>query len=328
MDTLLMFIGMIALIGAIVFFIAMIGTLIIKKYRSRLKKFAIIFGSCLSVLIVSLTLSHIFYPITAEQQAEMDKKAEEKKQLAVKKEEKQKAEKAKVEEEKNAEKAKKEKEKQLAAEAKEKEKVEKEAAEKAEKEKKMKQKEEADRLKAEEEQRKKEELEKKKAEEEQRKKEEEEKKKIEEEQRKKEEEGKKKAEAEARKAETQQKVLESNYRSAYATHSKKLTDSLNQTGNLLVNNKIGNEEWTIKLAASLIMLQDVTENPPNAQVPDKFKEVNSLYLQALEKFNQSAKLTPEALDEGNTNKMQRATNLMNDGGEILKSANSLLKEIM
>lgn len=315
---------MIALIGAIVFFIAMIGTLIIKKYRSRLKKFAIIFGSCLSVLIVSLTLSHIFYPITAEQQAEMDKKAEEKKQLAAKKEEKQKAEKAKVEEEKNAEKAKKEKEKQLAAEEKK-----KAAAEKAEEEeKKMKQKEEADRLKVEEEQRKKEELEKKKAEEEQRKKEEEEKKKIEEEQRKKEEEEKKKAEAEARKAETQQKVLESNYRSAYATHSKKLTDSLNQTGNLLVNNKIGNEEWTIKLAASLIMLQDVTENPPNAQVPDKFKEVNSLYLQALEKFNQSAKLTPEALDEGNTNKMQRATNLMNDGGEILKSANSLLKEIM
>lgn len=297
-----MFIGMVGLIGAIVFFIAMIGTIVIKKYRSRLKKFAIIFGSCLSVFIVSLTLSHIFYPITAEQQAEMDKKAEEKKRLAAKKEEQQKAEKAKIEEEKNVEKAKKEKEKQLAAEAKEKEKLEKEAAEKAE----------ADRLKAEEEQRKKEE---------------EEKKKIEEEQRKKEEE-KKKAEAEARKAETQQKVLESNYRSAYATHSKKLTDSLNQTGNLLVNNKIGDEEWTLKLAASLIMLQDVTQNPPNAQVPDKFKEVNSLYLQALEKFNQSAKLTPEALDEGNTKKMQRATNLMNDGGEILKSANSLLKEMM
>ncbi|COF49322.1 MULTISPECIES: hypothetical protein [Bacillus cereus group] len=317
MDTLLMFIGMVGLIGAIVFFIAMIGTIVIKKYRSRLKKFAIIFGSCLSVFIVSLTLSHIFYPITAEQQAEMDKKAEEKKRLAAKKEEQQKAEKAKIEEEKNVEKAKKEKEKQLAAEAKEKEKLEKEAAEKAE----------ADRLKAEEEQRKKEEEEKKKIEEEQRKKEEEEKKKIEEEQRKKEEE-KKKAEAEARKAETQQKVLESNYRSAYATHSKKLTDSLNQTGNLLVNNKIGDEEWTLKLAASLIMLQDVTQNPPNAQVPDKFKEVNSLYLQALEKFNQSAKLTPEALDEGNTKKMQRATNLMNDGGEILKSANSLLKEMM
>ncbi|HHT7011189.1 hypothetical protein ABR763_02285 [Bacillus cereus] len=316
MDTLLMFIGMVGLIGAIVFFIAMIGTIVIKKYRSRLKKFAIIFGSCLSVFIVSLTLSHIFYPITAEQQAEMDKQAEEKKWLAAKKEEKQKAEKAKIEEEKIAEKAKKEKEKQLVAEAKEKEKLEKEAVEKAE----------ADRLKAEEEQRKKEEEEKKK-EEEQRKKEEEEKKKIEEEQRKKEEE-KKKAEAEARKAETQQKVLESNYRSAYATHSKKLTDSLNQTGNLLVNNKIGDEEWTIKLAASLIMLQDVTQNPPNAQVPDKFKEVNSLYLQALEKFNQSAKLTPEALDEGNTKKMQRATKLMNDGGEILKSANSLLKEMM
>ncbi|MGG3116594.1 hypothetical protein [Bacillus paranthracis] len=309
MDTLLMFIGMVGLIGAIVFFIAMIGTIVIKKYRSRLKKFAIIFGSCLSVFIVSLTLSHIFYPITAEQQAEMDKQAEEKKWLAAKKEEKQKAEKAKIEEEKIAEKAKKEKEKQLVAEAKEKEKLEKEAVEKAE----------ADRLKAEEEQRKKEEEEKKKIEEEQRKKEEE--------QRKKEEE-KKKAEAEARKAETQQKVLESNYRSAYATHSKKLTDSLNQTGNLLVNNKIGDEEWTIKLAASLIMLQDVTQNPPNAQVPDKFKEVNSLYLQALEKFNQSAKLTPEALDEGNTKKMQRATNLMNDGGEILKSANSLLKEMM
>lgn len=292
---------MIALIGAILFFIAMLGTLIIKNYRSRLKKFAIIFGSCLSVFIVSLTLSHIFYPITAEQQAEMDKKAEEKKRLAAKKEEQQKAE--KVEEEKNPEKARKEKEKQL-----------------AEEEKKMKQKEEADRLKAEAEQRKKEESEKKKAEAEQRKKEEEEKKKIEEE--------KQKAEAEARKAETQQKVLESNYRSAYAIHSKKLTDSLNQTGNLLVNNKIGDEEWTIKLAASLIMLQDVTQNPPNAQVPDKFKEVNSLYLQALEKFNQSAKLTPEALDEGNTNKMQRATNLMNDGGEILKSANSLLKEMM
>lgn len=308
---------MVGLIGAIVFFIAMIGTIIIKKYRSRLKKFAIIFGSCLSVFIVSLTLSHIFYPITAEQQAEMDKQAEEKKRLVAKKEEKQKAEKAKIEEEKIAEKAKKEKEKQLVAEAKEKEKLEKEAAEKAE----------ADRLKAEEEQRKKEEEEKKKIEEEQRKKDEEEKKKIEEEQRKKEEE-KKKAEAEARKAETQQKVLESNYRSAYATHSKKLTDSLNQTGNLLVNNKIGDEEWTIKLAASLIMLQDVTQNPPNAQVPDKFKEVNSLYLQALEKFNQSAKLTPEALDEGNTKKMQRATNLMNDGGEILKSANSLLKEMM
>ncbi|HFJ9453335.1 hypothetical protein [Bacillus tropicus] len=317
MDTLLMFIGMVGLIGAIVFFIAMIGTIVIKKYRSRLKKFAIIFGSCLSVFIVSLTLSHIFYPITAEQQAEMDKQAEEKKRLVAKKEEKQKAEKAKIEEEKIAEKAKKEKEKQLVAEAKEKEKLEKEAAEKAE----------ADRLKAEEEQRKKEEEEKKKIEEEQRKKDEEEKKKIEEEQRKKEEE-KKKAEAEARKAETQQKVLESNYRSAYATHSKKLTDSLNQTGNLLVNNKIGDEEWTIKLAASLIMLQDVTQNPPNAQVPDKFKEVNSLYLQALEKFNQSAKLTPEALDEGNTKKMQRATNLMNDGGEILKSANSLLKEMM
>lgn len=308
---------MVGLIGAIVFFIAMIGTIVIKKYRSRLKKFAIIFGSCLSVFIVSLTLSHIFYPITAEQQAEMDKQAEEKKRLVAKKEEKQKAEKAKIEEEKIAEKAKKEKEKQLVAEAKEKEKLEKEAAEKAE----------ADRLKAEEEQRKKEEEEKKKIEEEQRKKDEEEKKKIEEEQRKKEEE-KKKAEAEARKAETQQKVLESNYRSAYATHSKKLTDSLNQTGNLLVNNKIGDEEWTIKLAASLIMLQDVTQNPPNAQVPDKFKEVNSLYLQALEKFNQSAKLTPEALDEGNTKKMQRATNLMNDGGEILKSANSLLKEMM
>ncbi len=315
-----MFIGMIALIGAIVFFIGMIGTLVIKKYRSRLKKFAIIFGSCLSVFIVSLTLSHIFYPITAEQQAEMDKKAEEKKQLAAKKEEEKKAEKEKLEEEKNAEKAKKEQEKKLAVEAKEKEKAEKEAAEKAEEETKIKQKEESDRLKAEEE--------KKKVEEEKQKKEEEAKKKAEEEQRKQEEEVKKKAEAEARKAETQQKVLESNYRSAYATHSKKLTDSLNQTGNLLINNKIGNEEWTIKLAASLIMLQDVTENPPNVQVPDKFKEVNSLYMQALEKFNQSAKLTPEALDEGNTNKMQKATNLMNDGGEILKSANTLLKEII
>ncbi|EOS8271394.1 hypothetical protein ABTI76_004072 [Bacillus cereus] len=327
-----MFIGMVGLIGAIVFFIAMIGTIVIKKYRSRLKKFAIIFGSCLSVFIVSLTLSHIFYPITAEQQAEMDKQAEEKKWLAAKKEEKQKAEKAKIEEEKIAEKAKKEKEKQLVAEAKEKEKLEKEAVEKAEAdrlkaEEEQRKKEEEEKKKIEEEQRKKEEEEKKKIEEEQRKKEEEEKKKIEEEQRKKEEE-KKKAEAEARKAETQQKVLESNYRSAYATHSKKLTDSLNQTGNLLVNNKIGDEEWTIKLAASLIMLQDVTQNPPNAQVPDKFKEVNSLYLQALEKFNQSAKLTPEALDEGNTKKMQRATNLMNDGGEILKSANSLLKEMM
>lgn len=300
-----MFIGMIALIGAIVFFIGMIGTLVIKKYRSRLKKFAIIFGSCLSVFIVSLTLSHIFYPITAEQQAEMDKKAEEKKQLATKKEEEKKSEKEKLEEEKNAEKTKKEQEKKLAVEAKEKEKAEKEANEKAEEEKKIKQKEETDRLKAEEA-----------------------KKKAEEEQRKQEEEVKKKAEAEARKAETQQKVLESNYRSAYATHSKKLTDSLNQTGNLLINDKIGNEEWTIKLVASLIMLQDVTENPPNVQVPDKFKEVNSLYMQALEKFNQSAKLTPEALDEGNTNKMQKATNLMNDGGEILKSANTLLKEIM
>ncbi len=117
-----MFIGMIALIGAIVFFIGMIGTLVIKKYRSRLKKFAIIFGSCLSVFIVSLTLSHIFYPITAEQQAEMDKKAEEKKQLAAKKEEEKKSEKEKLEEEKNAEKTKKEQEKKLAVEAKEKEK--------------------------------------------------------------------------------------------------------------------------------------------------------------------------------------------------------------
>ena len=62
----------------------MIGTLVIKKYRSRLK-ICYYFGSCLSVFIVSLTLSHIFYPITAEQQAEMDKKAEEKKQLAAKK---------------------------------------------------------------------------------------------------------------------------------------------------------------------------------------------------------------------------------------------------
>ncbi|OQR56565.1 hypothetical protein CDB3_12190 [Bacillus sp. CDB3] len=315
-----MFIGMIALIGAIVFFIAMLGTLVIKKYRSRLKKFAIIFSSCLSVFIVSLTLSHIFYPITVEQQAEMDKKAEEKKRLAAKKEDEKKAEKEKLEEEKNAEKAKKEQEKKLAVEAKEKEKAEKEAAEKAEEEKKFKQKEETDRLKAEEE--------KKKAEEEQHKKEEGEKKKAEEEQRKQEQEVKKKAEAEARKAEAHQKVLESNYRSAYAIHSKKLTDSLNQTGNLLINNKIGNEEWTIKLAASLIMLQDVTENPPNVQVPDKFKEVNSLYMQALEKFNQSAKLTPEALDEGNTSKMQKATNLMNDGGEILKSANTLLKDII
>ncbi len=51
-----MFIGMIALIGAIVFFIGMIGTLVIKKYRSRLKKFAVIFGSCLSVFIVFINL--------------------------------------------------------------------------------------------------------------------------------------------------------------------------------------------------------------------------------------------------------------------------------
>ncbi|MGR5876728.1 hypothetical protein ACT7C3_10870 [Bacillus pacificus] len=111
MDTLLMFIGMIALIGAIVFFYWDDRDVSYKEISFTLEKFAIIFGSCLSVFIVSLTLSHIFYPITAEQQAEMDKKAEEKKQLAAKKKRKKKSEKEKLEEEKNAEKTKKNKRK-------------------------------------------------------------------------------------------------------------------------------------------------------------------------------------------------------------------------
>ena len=104
-----MFIGMIALIGAIVFYWDD-RDVSYKEISFTLEKFAIIFGSCLSVFIVSLTLSHIFYPITAEQQAEMDKKAEEKKQLAAKKKRKRNR-KRKTRRRKNAEKTKKNKRK-------------------------------------------------------------------------------------------------------------------------------------------------------------------------------------------------------------------------
>lgn len=108
--------------------------------------------------------------------------------------------------------------------------------------------------------------------------------------------------------------------------SGKLADSLDALG-MALGDFDYSEESIMALAAAIVDLRLIIDEARAMSAPPKFAEPHSMFLQACDKYDQVTDLLTEGIDEYDVEKLEAATDLMNEATEIINDATDKLDDI-
>lgn len=99
-----------------------------------------------------------------------------------------------------------------------------------------------------------------------------------------------------------------------------------ELSNLMANPQIGNDQWTLQVAAQLVTIRLAYEEIIALAPPSSLTNIHLKYSQAMSHFNTATYLIAEGIDALDANLLNQATAEMELGNQLINEATSLVNE--
>ena len=121
---------------------------------------------------------------------------------------------------------------------------------------------------------------------------------------------------------------EQNYATAIANQTEKLSTAFTKFGDLLQNYEFGNDEWTINVAAQLVIIRMTCDEARAMEPPNSMSEIHDKYIQGLEHYYTMTDLFTEGIDQLDISLIEQATTEMYKGMDYIEEATRLMTEFV
>lgn len=124
-----------------------------------------------------------------------------------------------------------------------------------------------------------------------------------------------------------QEEKENLYASEMLMNSLGWSKTFTTLGELFSNPKIGTNDWTIKVASEIQIMKTLTKEAEGIVPTERYKEAHDIYLKGVKEFMWVALNLPKAIDDMDSNLMNRISDRMIIGSEYVQEATDKILEI-
>lgn len=97
-----------------------------------------------------------------------------------------------------------------------------------------------------------------------------------------------------------------------------------ELGELSQNSQMGNDQWTLKVAAQLATIRIVYDKTMEVDPPSSMAEIHLKYIQAMKHFNDATYLIAQGVDELDPSLLDTATQEILTGNQLIEEATQLM----
>lgn len=116
------------------------------------------------------------------------------------------------------------------------------------------------------------------------------------------------------------------YRAAISENALSIGEAMNNLGEASQRFEL-TDEWILEMAMQMAIINFYAEEARKIETPEKFKEPHNLYLQAMDKYTESMEKLSYGIDNIDSNIIELAGTLMDEGSELIKQAAEKLSKI-
>lgn len=116
------------------------------------------------------------------------------------------------------------------------------------------------------------------------------------------------------------------YATTVAAQATTVGEALTELGELFQNPQMGNDQWTLKVAAQLVTIRMVYDEAMELDPPSSMAEIHLKYTQAMKHFNDATYLITQGVDELDPSLLDEATQEILTGSQLTEEATQLMLE--
>ena len=115
------------------------------------------------------------------------------------------------------------------------------------------------------------------------------------------------------------------YATTMANHALRVADAMDNLSELMLDAQIGNDAWTIQVAAQLVTIQMLNDEVLEIEPPGSMTHIHNKYVQAMKHFETATQLLPQGIDRLDADLIYQATTEIETGGQLMDETTSLLE---
>lgn len=119
---------------------------------------------------------------------------------------------------------------------------------------------------------------------------------------------------------------ENAYATTIADHSMRVGQALIELGDLMQNPQIGDDKWTLMVAAQIVTIRALYDEAMGINPPSSMTHIHYKYVQAMKHFESSTHLLTQGVDELNAELLDQATTELLTGSQLINEATKLMEE--
>ena len=119
---------------------------------------------------------------------------------------------------------------------------------------------------------------------------------------------------------------EAAYALTIADHAFRVGDAFTRLGELIQNPQMGDDVWTLSVAAQLVTIQLLYEEAMEIEPPSSMAHIHYKYVQGMKHYDKSTRLVAKGFDELDVNLIEEATVEINRGEASINEATQLMEE--
>ena len=115
------------------------------------------------------------------------------------------------------------------------------------------------------------------------------------------------------------------YATTIANHAFKVAEAMDTLSELTSDPQIGNDAWTIQVAAQLVTIQMLYDEVLEIDPPSSMTHIHNKYVQAMKHFDTSTYLVSQGIDNIDAALLYQATTEIQTGTQLVNEVASLLE---
>jgi len=115
------------------------------------------------------------------------------------------------------------------------------------------------------------------------------------------------------------------YSTTIGNHAYRVADTMDNLAELFSDFQIGDDAWTIQVAAQLVTIQMLYDEVLEIEPPSSMTHIHNKYMQAMKHYETATHLIPQGIDRLDTDLINQATAEILTGVQLVDEATSLLE---
>lgn len=118
------------------------------------------------------------------------------------------------------------------------------------------------------------------------------------------------------------------YAATIADHSARVGEAFGEFSNLMSEPKLGDDEWTIRVAVQLVTIKALYDEAMEIDPPSSMAAIHYKYVQAMNHYDTATDLIVKGIDTLNSDLINDAVDEINLGNQLIREATRLTNEFV